>query len=250
MNVQPGIEAFSASLLKRLNKGVSPAQNVALLRYARSAGMLVHWNLLYGVPGDHLWEYEETLSLLPFLRHLSPPTGTGPIRLERFSPYVERPSDHGITRLRPAAVYSETFPAHADIAKLAYVFDGDYECASRSTPELVSKIEKLVKAWQEDWVLAAGKRRQPPTLWVTRVSGDLFLLRDTRGLPGMRSPRLLDREQASVSLAGSRTLATPAVEWALSQGLGAVLDGQYVPLATADPQLIREFETVARSLPL
>src|SRR6185295_3125904 len=72
--IQPGIEALSSSLLRRMDKGVSTSQNIALLRYARSVDLAVTWNLLHSFPGDELHEFEETLKLLPLLRHLHPPT--------------------------------------------------------------------------------------------------------------------------------------------------------------------------------
>ena len=50
--IQPGIEALSSSLLKLMRKGVSAHQNLALLRYARCAGVHLVWNLLCGFPGD------------------------------------------------------------------------------------------------------------------------------------------------------------------------------------------------------
>ena len=72
-DIQPGIEALSTSLLKRMDKGVSARQNIALMRYARAVGLSLTWNLLYAFPGDQLEDYEQTLALVPLLRHLNPP---------------------------------------------------------------------------------------------------------------------------------------------------------------------------------
>src|SRR5579864_6344189 len=68
--IQPGIEALSSDLLRRMDKGVTARQNIALLRYARAARLEMNWNLLYGFPGDGAEEYRQTLDLLRHMRHL------------------------------------------------------------------------------------------------------------------------------------------------------------------------------------
>ena len=70
--IQPGIEALSSSLLRRMKKGVLARQNLALLRYARAPGLALTWNLLCEFPGDQREDYEATLALIPLIHHLSP----------------------------------------------------------------------------------------------------------------------------------------------------------------------------------
>ena len=74
-DIQPGIEALSSALLTRMDKGVTARQNIALMRYARAVGLTLTWNLLYAFPGDHVEDYEETLRVVPLLRHIQPPGG-------------------------------------------------------------------------------------------------------------------------------------------------------------------------------
>jgi hypothetical protein len=57
--------------------------------------------------------------------------------------------------------------------------------------------------------------------------------------------RTLDRDQAMAALAAGPGLKTPAMEWALNEKVGVRISGRYVPLATATPELIREFEEEA-----
>ena len=228
--IQPGIEALSSSLLRRMRKGVSAAQNIALLRYARSAAMYVGWSLLIGFPGEQLEDYKETLALLPLVQHLYPPQCLADITLNRFSPYVDDPASYGIGNIRPEAVYKTVFPDHADASKLAYYFEADYESAARDSPELRDELARQVtlwrEAWGEDW---QGGANDPPLLIVQRLSGQALLLRDTRGLAGTATLNLLSRQEASVALVGRRYEPTPVLEWALAHRIGVVLDGLYVP---------------------
>ena len=245
--IQPGIEALSSSLLRRMRKGVSAAQNIALLRYARSAVMYVGWSLLIGFPGEQLEDYEDTLALLPLVHHLYPPQCLADITLNRFSPYVDDPASYGIRNIRPEAVYTTVFPDHVDASKLAYYFEADYESAAHDSPELRDELTRQVtlwrEAWGEDW---QGGANGPPLLIVQRLSDRALLLRDTRGLAGTSTLSLLSRQEASVALVGRRYEPTPVLEWALAHRIGVVLDGLYVPLATADPALLLEFEEESR----
>ena len=100
-----------------------------MLRYARVFGMTVAWNLLTEFPGDSADEFEQTLNILPLLRHLNPPVAVSPISIDRFSPYFEESARFGILGLRPWAGYRDVFPEEADLGALAYHFEGDYRCA-------------------------------------------------------------------------------------------------------------------------
>lgn len=84
-------------------KGTSGTQNIWLLRECSSRQILPVWNLLTGIPGETRQDYEATLALLPFLEHLEPPKGWGKIRIDRYSPYFDRPEEHGIRNVRPFA---------------------------------------------------------------------------------------------------------------------------------------------------
>jgi len=243
--IQPGIEALSSSLLKRMKKGVSASQNIALLRYCRAVRVMVKWNLLYALPGDQLHEYVQTLALLPLLRHLPPPSGLYHLNLDRFSPYFDHPEEYGVTQIRPCDYYASVFPPSADIAKLAYHFEADYHSDSREHPELMRKLRHAVEEWRKSWYAGETAR---PTLALHALSRQLFLLRDTRGLPGTQAMQVLNREEASVALVGRRSVQTAEVQWAIEHKLGVELDGAYVPLATAQPELLQEFAAEQRGV--
>jgi ribosomal peptide maturation radical SAM protein 1 len=241
--IQPGIEALSSALLKRMDKGVSASQNLALLRYARAVELQVNWNLLYDFPGDRLTEYEETLALLPLLHHLSPPVGFSALMIDRFSPYFKSPAKYGISDVRPWPGYAAILPDHADVAKIAYHFDGDYPSAAREHEEIIDRIQDEIREWCRCWTVEGAR----PTLSVTPLSRDQFLLLDSRGLSGTSEVTFLTRSQASLVLAGSRQAGLKEGAWALEQKLVVELDGRLVPLATAEPELIDEFEAELRS---
>jgi ribosomal peptide maturation radical SAM protein 1 len=243
-DIQPGIEALSSALLTRMDKGVTARQNIALMRYARAAGLTLTWNLLYAFPGDRVQDYEETLGVIPMLRHLEPPGGLSHLSLDRFSPYFDTPEKYGIRDLRPMPGYEAVIPRLVDPASIAYHFIGTYASGAVERPDLIAKLKAEVDHWMSLW------RKDDlalPAFAITPLSDELYMLFDSRGLDGTEEIQFVDRLQASVALTGRRLAEKDEnVEWALDARAVVELDGRYVPLATAAPEHLREFEAERR----
>lgn len=241
--VQPGIEALSTRLLNAMRKGVTARQNLALLRHARACGLELRWNLLYGLPGDRVVDYQEQLALMPLLRHLEPPQGLFRISLDRFSPYHATPGQFGIRSLRPANSYRDVLPGSADVMNIAYHFDGEFESESRGNAALIAQLRGEIADWRQAW----GDESRP-VLAVVPFENGRYLMIDTRGLPDCATTRMLDASAAAAAL-----FSLPmrkAGEWhrrAREQKLAVTLDNWHVGLATAEPELLAAFEQRARS---
>lgn len=236
---QAGIESLSTPILKLMNKGVSARQNIALLRYVRSVGIKMSWNIIWAFPGDQPSDYQDMLSLMPLLHHLYPPTMMQHLSIDRFSVYFEQREKHGLCNLRPWGSYAMVLPDGVDPAQIASHFTADYPSGAHQNPKIVFDLYRQVAAWQACWYAQGSS---PPELSVTRQSDDRFLLRDTRGLPGTQASYTLKRQQAAVALTARRPDQTPEMSWALGHKVGILLDGWYVPLATAEPELLRAFK--------
>ena len=238
--IQPGIEALSTSLLKLMRKGVTARQNINLLRYARSAGISVSWNLLYGFPGDQADDYVETLKLVPHLQHLNPPTGVHHLSIDRFSPYFNQAEQFGIKNLRPMAAYSSVFPSEAPLEQIAYHFIGDYRSESRETPEVIRALTQQVEHWQVAW----KNEDTLPTLCVVEIVPENFMLLDTRLGSGQEKILFINEAQVFAALVGGRMEKLPeeSVRWALENRVAVMLDGSLAPLAIAEPELLARFE--------
>jgi ribosomal peptide maturation radical SAM protein 1 len=242
--IQPGIESLSPSLLRRMNKGVTVRENIALLRYARSVNIKLTWVLLFGLPGDQAIEYEEMVRLLPLIRHLPPPIAVSPFRIYRFSRYQTSPETFGLTNLRPAEIYKDILALNSDFEKIAYCFTADFPTQSHDTSKIIDALWKEFQIWRNAWkpYEAIPLEILLPTLHITRKSSDQFLLLDTRGLPGKSERRVLNREQASILLVARPQNSPIDFLWALDDDLGVLIDSWFIPLATAEPELLREFE--------
>jgi ribosomal peptide maturation radical SAM protein 1 len=241
--IQPGIEALSTGLLRLMKKGVSAAQNISLLRYARSLDVSVNWNLLYAFPGDSEEHYEETIRILPLISHLSPPSDACHLSIDRFSPYFDHAMDYGVSNVRPMDAYETIFPADVDKSLIAYHFIADYDCATRRDPALVDRMRSLINGWRAAW---SRLDERAPVLAVEQIGPDLLVLCDTRCLDtGSAAIRFISREQAVLALTGfvAGSGAEGLRRWALDEAKVAVeIEQKIVPLATARAQLLDSFE--------
>ena len=146
--IQPGIESLGSATLKLMRKGVSPLQNIQLLKWCRQIGILPYWNLLWGFPGEPPEEYARVAGLLSALTHLEPPAGADRIRLDRFSPHFEQAADFGFTDVAPARAYALVYPLSAEtLSDVAYYFDYGY-ADRRNVDGYTAGLRAGVKAWK------------------------------------------------------------------------------------------------------
>jgi ribosomal peptide maturation radical SAM protein 1 len=140
ISIQPGIESLDSDLLLLMKKGCTMLQNVQILKLATESGMRVVWNLLYGFPGESADAYRRSACLMPKLRHLQPPTNTGRVFADRFSPYFQQPEAYGV-RLEPAAAYGFIHRFDdASVRRLAYHFNMHSEALDRIDETVASMV--------------------------------------------------------------------------------------------------------------
>jgi len=239
LSIQPGIESLDSDLLRLMDKGVKAYQNIELLRVCRSLGIQVGWNLLSGLPHEKLASYQAMVAMVPYLSHLEPPSGVSVMRIDRFSPYFNAPERFGIENLRPKPSYAYAFPDHADFAKLAYHFDGDFRDESPEYLETIETLRTMVHNWRVAW---AGEARRRPVLRIHCLFGDSFMLEDKRGIPDRDPYHFLTAAQVSVLLNGGSLARKRELDWALDKQWLLEVDGRLIPLATSDSETLIRFD--------
>ena len=93
--VQPGIESFSSNVLRLMDKGVSGIENVALLKYGYLERIVIHYNYIYGIPGETADDYRAMIQAIPRLYHLIPPVSRTEAIITRFAPLHANPEKFG-----------------------------------------------------------------------------------------------------------------------------------------------------------
>lgn len=202
--IQPGIESLSDRVLRLIEKGVSAAQNIALLRDCASRQLDVNWNLLVHVPGDDEDDYAAMAALVPSLEHLQPPSGCTAVLIDRYSPYFMRPDAFGITGLQPLPVYGSIYPASADLSRLAYHFRGTFATGGES--RAACALTNAVARWKDRWT-----DWQRPALMLLQLDSGVTAVVDSRSSPHGDWTVLTAAQLAALRQCEAPT-APPAVE--------------------------------------
>lgn len=108
-SVQIGIEAFSSSLLKRMNKGVTVMDNLAAMKHCTETGIQLDGNLILEFPGSTELEVQETLRVLEFALPFHPLAAAG-FFLGHGSPVWQDPSKYGVQAIRHHPYNRKLFP--------------------------------------------------------------------------------------------------------------------------------------------
>jgi ribosomal peptide maturation radical SAM protein 1 len=179
VKIQPGIESLSTSTLKLMKKGTSAINNILFLKNCLLHGIKPYWNILIGFPGELESTLEKYVTDIPLLTHLPPPTGTFPVRFDRYSPYFENAEEYGL-KLRPYNFYYLTYPFDEEsITNTAYYFLDH----NGSAPYMINlarwynKIRINVDKWITQW-----NNEQTdilPRLYLT-LENDTYYIHDSR----------------------------------------------------------------------
>ena len=165
VTVQAGIENLSTHVLDLMAKGSNSLMNIQTLKWCKQYGVMADWNLLYGFPGEEPEDYKKNLDLAHVLTHLDPPSGCGPIRLDRFSPNFNRAAEKGLTNVRPFKYYKHIYPFDRQtLLDLVYYFDFDYE-EEIDNGGYLDALENTVRQW----------KNRTDHLYSERRNGDLII---------------------------------------------------------------------------
>jgi ribosomal peptide maturation radical SAM protein 1 len=178
--IQPGIESFSDHVLELMRKGTTGLRNVQLLKWCREFGIRPEWNLLYGFPGESELDYAEMLPLLKAICFLDPPSGYGPVRLDRFSPYHQDPAAYGMINVRPMEPYRYLYPKASDSELLRTCYYFEYDLSGEVQPDAYAgPVVRYIQEWQ--------RREHGGDLWlIGRADDDLLIWDERTDWPGRK----------------------------------------------------------------
>lgn len=153
--IQPGIESLSDKVLKLIRKGVTVLQNVALLKWCAAYNIRVNWNVLVGIPGADVSEYEEMAALAQYLVHYQAPS-VSHLTIDRFSPYFDSPGLFALGDLRERFYYEHVFHAEAEnLRDLAYTFES-LRVSEGDTERRAASLLATVEYWRQHETRNAG----------------------------------------------------------------------------------------------
>lgn len=155
VEVQPGIESLSSSVLQLMRKGVKGIQNIEFLKNCTELGITAHWNVIWGFPGEDAGEYAHMAKLATLLHHLTPPSSASRLRLDRFSPNFDLSETMGFTAVHPFLAYDLVYDLPAESReRLAYYFDYSY-ADGRDINAYTQQLADAIKLWQTNHASSA-----------------------------------------------------------------------------------------------
>ena len=217
-SITPGIESLSTPILALMKKGVTALQNVRLLKWCAQYDVRVTWNILYGFPGEPAEEYARMAELVPSLLHLGPPS-LGALQMYRFSPYHERPAEHGLCLGGPLPHYGLLYDAEGErLERLAQAFE--YTHADRRDPAAyVRPLAREVERWNAD------RDRNQGALTCRRGPGFLVVTDTRTGRAPARYTLSEVEARAYLACASGATAAQIAAELEARPGDAPTADG-------------------------
>ena len=145
--IQTGIEAFSQSYLKKMNKGVRVIDNIASLKFCMENNIENRYNIIIGYPNEEEIDFEETKRNIQFIRQYIDPPRISPLIVGYGSPIHKNPEKFNIKKLEYMEIDKIMFPR--DVLKknisFFYSFKKKKKIHSNS-----SKWKKLVSSWKNE----------------------------------------------------------------------------------------------------
>lgn len=256
--IQPGIESFCKKTLKIMRKGVSPLQNIQLLKWCKELDMGVEWNLLYGFPQEDINEYLQAAELLPLLYHLTPPNSCAPIRLDRFSPNFDQSDELGFKDIKPYPTYDFIYPFDKDaIFNLAYYFTygyKDYNIDFKKMKRFTASVKKwrathneaaLFYTENEDYLLIWDLRpiARNPIYILSGLSKVLYTVCDK----AVRQNQLIQKVQEYLPVKPpSENEINEKLEFLVNHGLMIFYDDHYLSLAVNDKNVVNTPKVITK----
>jgi ribosomal peptide maturation radical SAM protein 1 len=155
--LQPGIESLSSNVLRRMHKGATGLQQVAMLKWSKTYNLTLHYSLMTRLPGETVEDINEVLTRIRRIHHLPPPNDVSVLSLHRFSPYFTNPAIFDLRAIRPFETQRALYQCDDEVLlRLCYQLNFDVD--GMDTPELEKARQSLREAvhhWQEAHQLGA-----------------------------------------------------------------------------------------------
>jgi hypothetical protein len=121
--IQTGIESFSQSYLKKMNKGTRVIDNIAALKFCRENDIKNPYNLIINYPNEDKNDFEQTKKNIQFLwRYLDPPN-ICQLRVVFESPIFCNQKEYNIEELGYTQIDKIMFPKNHLEKQQSFVFD-------------------------------------------------------------------------------------------------------------------------------
>jgi len=169
--IQVGIEALSTSLLKKMKKGRSAMDNIAMMKLCAEQGIRLEGNIIVNFPTSTPEEIEQTLANLQYVMPFAP-LEPATFFLGYGSPIYNNIADYSIASITPHTKTRQLFPkdCYNSMTSLISGYRGDKGLQTK----LWQPVRKALSYWKEFHQKRANK--EVPALSY-RDGGDFLIIR-------------------------------------------------------------------------
>ena len=169
--IQVGIESLSSTLLRKMEKGVTVIDNIAMLKYAAAADIRLEGNLIVDFPGTTPAEIAETLENLDYVLPYTPLSAAS-FFLGYGSAVARDPDAYGISAITSHHRYRRLFPA--GLLKNLLLLISDYRGDRQLQRTLWRPVRERITRWQD---FHRQQRSGPCCPLSYRDGGDFLIIR-------------------------------------------------------------------------
>jgi ribosomal peptide maturation radical SAM protein 1 len=123
--IQTGIESFSCSYLKKINKGVGVIDNIASLKYCKEHNIQNHYNLIINYPNEDEKDYYETIKTIQKIKGYLDPPNLCQFRLVYGSPIFKKQDKYGIKNIHHSTIDTLLFPKTILQQNISFIYEFD-----------------------------------------------------------------------------------------------------------------------------
>jgi len=120
--IQTGIESFSSSYLKKMNKGVDVIDNIAALKFCMENGITNEYNLIVDYPNEEIIDFEETKKNAEIIMDYIDPPNLCNLRVLYGSPIYLNRGQFGIEDLDFFGIDKVMFPKEILEEGISFVY--------------------------------------------------------------------------------------------------------------------------------
>jgi len=158
-SIQTGIESFSKSYLRKMNKGARVIDNIAALKFCKENQIQNNYNLLVRYPNEDTADYEEAKKTIQLLKAYLDAPQLCELRVMHGSIIYRHPEQFNIQQLQPASIDQLMYPA--EILKEGIAFFYEYV---PKNPTLNPPWEPLVAEWKKDQETSQSEKNRKQTM--------------------------------------------------------------------------------------
>jgi len=174
--VQIGIEALSTRLLRKLRKGTTAIQNLAIMKHCEALGIANLSNLILHFPSSDEEDVAETLHSMQFAGPFRPPKPVG-FWLGLGSPAWRHAEAHGLKRVGNHPRWARIFPRRI-FERLPFMIQA-YQADAGRQRRLWQPVRAQLRTWTKTYAdLHRGTPDEP--ILGYRDAGDFMIIRERR----------------------------------------------------------------------